>query len=196
MLTLPCLHVFRARALFPPPRLSIALVSLEQRAPRQARCPSRASRRLVGAARPWWEPGSRLSKKHARLAWPMSCRAGARSRRLGLPRALQWECAASALRKFLSVFHPCVRMLRPSYYLEILRWLVIIFLFARGNARQQCRLVQKLDVQSGGDHPQFPLSGNPTSTQDSSSQPSQTASAAPSITPFNYGHDVIRGVNL
>ncbi|PIL35559.1 hypothetical protein GSI_02287 [Ganoderma sinense ZZ0214-1] len=80
-------------------------------------------------------------------------------------------------------------MLRPS---EVLRWLLIIFLFARGHARQQCRLIQKLDVQSGGDHSQLPLSANPTA----SSQPSQTASATPSVTPFNYGQDVIRGVNL
>lgn len=88
-------------------------------------------------------------------------------------------------------------MLPPSVHLQILRWLVVFFLFARGYARQQCRLVPKLDVQLGGDHPQLPLSANPTaSTQDASSQPSQTGSAMPSTTPFNYGKDVIRGVNL
>ncbi|KAI1796836.1 glycoside hydrolase [Ganoderma leucocontextum] len=78
-----------------------------------------------------------------------------------------------------------------------LRLLAIFFVLASSHARQQCRLVPKLDVQLDGNHPQLPLSANPTaSTQDSSSQPSQTASAMPSVTPFNYGQDIIRGVNL
>lgn len=151
--------------------------------------------------------GSRLSKHHARLAWPMSPRhrLPVRSSRLA-PSAGRGTvaCLVQSLRALWvrrqcaleSPFSPSSvsRMLRPPPFSWMLRLLVVFLTLAHSHARQPlCRLIPKLDVQLGGDHPQLPFSANPTG---SASQPSQTGSASPSITPFNYGQDTIRGVNL
>lgn len=63
--------------------------------------------------------------------------------------------------------------------------LLALCLSAVGHAKQQCRLVAKLDVQGGA---AIPTQTAPTGTA--------TASATPSLAPFNYGKDTIRGVNL
>ncbi|KAI0635955.1 glycoside hydrolase [Trametes polyzona] len=74
-------------------------------------------------------------------------------------------------------------------------------------AAQKCRLVPKQQVHLGTG-PQVPLSGggnNDTVASGTSSEPTPTASLAstsivasstPSLAPFKYGKDVIRGVNL
>ncbi|TBU33304.1 glycoside hydrolase [Dichomitus squalens] len=84
-------------------------------------------------------------------------------------------------------------MHRLSGFLRIV--LLLVTLVTLCHARQQCRLVSKLDVQPEGSDPQAPLSASPTSSSQTVSQ-TASASATPSITPFNYGKDTIRGVNL
>ena len=85
-------------------------------------------------------------------------------------------------------------MLRLSGFWRI-ALLLLVTLVTLCHARQQCRLVSKLDVQPGDSNPQLPLSGSPTSASQTVSQ-TTSSSATPSITPFNYGKDTIRGVNL
>ncbi|KAH9903048.1 glycoside hydrolase family 5 protein [Cubamyces lactineus] len=89
----------------------------------------------------------------------------------------------------------CSTRLSPSL-------LAVLLLCALGRCAQQCRLVPKQQARLAMT-PQAPFSagsdGQATSSS-SSQQPSQTAtsssSAIPSPTPFNYGKDTIRGVNL
>ncbi|KAI0719308.1 glycoside hydrolase [Cerioporus squamosus] len=70
-----------------------------------------------------------------------------------------------------------------------LRTLLLLLTFATvGHAKQQCRLVLQSNINGQGD-PQVPLSATPTSS-------GASASASATLTPFNYGKDIIRGVNL
>ncbi|KAI0671765.1 glycoside hydrolase family 5 protein [Trametes maxima] len=90
-------------------------------------------------------------------------------------------------------------MLRSLPLLAI--FLVGFALWTPSSHAQHCRLVPKQQVQLGT-IPQAPLggAGNNTVAGSGSVQPSQTVptsiSASPSATPFNYGKDTIRGVNL
>ena len=87
---------------------------------------------------------------------------------------------------------PCPDMLSAFFFL----WNLFLLIFFAGLAlaKPQCRLVNKLDAQLGDTDPgQLPLSATPTSA---SATQSATSTAFPSIAPFNYGKDVIRGVNL
>ncbi|KAI0833509.1 glycoside hydrolase family 5 protein [Trametes gibbosa] len=95
-------------------------------------------------------------------------------------------------------------MPRPFPFLSLPCLVALLLCTAHCTRAQTCKLVPKQWVHLGTG-PQLPLGGgsNDTVTSSSSLQPSQSssptsASAAPSpsITPFNYGEDIIRGVNL
>ncbi|KAH9945165.1 glycoside hydrolase [Epithele typhae] len=78
--------------------------------------------------------------------------------------------------------------------LLLLRLACLIFLLCLGTptcAKQQCRLV--LNAQLGdSSNPQAPLSATPTS----SGPPSTSTTSLPTLAPFKYGQDIVRGVNL
>ena len=87
----------------------------------------------------------------------------------------------------LSVGFHVVNMLLQ--YLFSLRTALLLLASATiGHAKQQCRLVLNSNLNGGGS-PQVPLSATPTSS-------GASASASATLAPFNYGKDIIRGVNL
>ncbi|KAI0775187.1 glycoside hydrolase family 5 protein [Trametes elegans] len=91
-------------------------------------------------------------------------------------------------------------MLLASYALRLPLLVIGLALGVLNSRAQQCRLV---DPQARlGTNPQLPLSGgNGAATSSATSlQPTQTTPSSsvtlPSPTPFNYGKDPVRGVNL